>query len=121
MPGGARRILGSRRRRGAAAILEAGRATAIYASSLAQAIGAMHGAREAGRRIPEDVSIIGNDDFPIAAYLSPPLTTVAMPLRELGRFGADAIIDQLEGKHPVDLVIPTEPTLAVRSSTAPPS
>jgi DNA-binding LacI/PurR family transcriptional regulator len=104
----------------AVGIVKCGEATGIYASSLAQAIGAMFGVQETGLRIPHDVSVIGNDDFAIAAYLSPPLTTVAMPLRELGRSGADAIIDQLEGKRPRDVVIPTEPRLVVRSSTAPP-
>ena len=103
----------------AAAIIEAGRATAVYASSLAQAIGALHAAHEAGLAVPADLSLIGNDDFPIAAYLTPPLTTIAMPLTELGRYGADAIIDQLEGASPVDLVIPTEPRLVVRGSTGP--
>jgi LacI family transcriptional regulator len=105
---------------GAARIVKTGQATGVYASSLAQAIGFLHGAQEAGVRIPEDISVIGNDDFPIAAFLSPPLTTVAMPLRELGRHGADAIIDQLEGKVPGDTVIPTEPQLIVRASTGPP-
>lgn len=105
---------------GVAAIVKAGRATAVYASSLAQAIGALHGAHDAGLRIPDDLSLVGNDDFPIAAYLSPPLTTVAMPLRELGRYGADAIIDQLEGKAPGDVVVPTEAKLVVRASAGAP-
>ncbi|WP_370349938.1 LacI family DNA-binding transcriptional regulator [Catenulispora sp. EB89] len=104
----------------AAAIIGAGRATAVYASSLAQAIGAVHAAHEAGLAVPDALSVIGNDDFPIAAYLTPPLTTIAMPLWELGRYGADAIIDQLEGTAPADVVIPTEPTLVVRGSTGPP-
>lgn len=80
-----------------------GRATGVYASSLAQAIGVLHGARELGISVPADVSVIGNDDFPIAGYLAPPLTTVAMPLRELGRSGVDVLVNQLEGREPEDL------------------
>ncbi|WP_370381411.1 LacI family DNA-binding transcriptional regulator [Catenulispora sp. GAS73] len=104
----------------AATIIEAGQATAVYASSLAQAIGAIHAAHQAGLVIPDDLSLIGDEDFPIAAYLTPALTTIAMPLGELGRYGADAIIDQLEGAAPGDVVIPTEPRLVVRGSTGPP-
>jgi LacI family transcriptional regulator len=105
---------------GTASVLGTGDVTGIYASSLAQAIGVLHGVRQLGLNVPEDVSVIGNDDFPIAGYLSPPLTTVAMPLRELGQYGADAIIDLLEGKAPTDIVIPTTPYLVVRDSTAAP-
>jgi LacI family transcriptional regulator len=64
---------------------------ALYTSSLAQAIGAMRAVHTLGLRIPGDISLVGNDDLPVAADLSPPLTTVAMPLYELGT----AVMDEL--------------------------
>ena len=60
------------------------RLTAVFTSSLAQAIGLLHAARTLGRAVPADLSVIAYDELPVAAYLSPPVTTVAMPLGELG-------------------------------------
>lgn len=94
--------------------------TALYASSLAQAIGAMRAVRSLGLRIPEDISLVGNDDLPVAAYLSPPLTTVAMPLYELGTAAVDALVGAINGQPQADVVVPTEPRLVLRDSTASP-
>ncbi|WP_405725643.1 LacI family transcriptional regulator [Streptomyces sp. NBC_01537] len=96
------------------------RVTALYASSLAQAIGAMRAVRSLGLRIPEDISLVGNDDLPVAAYLSPPLTTVAMPLYELGTAAVDALVAAINGQPQADVVVPTEPRLVLRDSTASP-
>jgi DNA-binding LacI/PurR family transcriptional regulator len=95
--------------------------TAVYTSSLAQAIGAMAAIRDLGLRIPEDVSVIGNDDLPVAAHLHPPLTTVAMPLYELGTAAVDALVATIEGRPVGDVVVPTEPGLMLRHSTAGPA
>ncbi|MFF5979631.1 LacI family DNA-binding transcriptional regulator [Streptomyces olindensis] len=95
--------------------------TALYTSSLAQAIGAMAAIRALGLRIPEDVSVIGNDDLPVAAHLHPPLTTVAMPLYELGTAAVDALVATIEGAPVGDVVVPTEPRLVLRGSTARPA
>ncbi|MFE2500039.1 LacI family DNA-binding transcriptional regulator [Streptomyces scopuliridis] len=94
--------------------------TALYTSSLAQAIGAMGAIRSLGLRVPEDISVVGNDDLPIAGHLHPPLTTVAMPLHELGVAAVDALVAAMEGAPPSDVVVPTEPRLIARGSTAPP-
>ncbi|MGN9842224.1 LacI family DNA-binding transcriptional regulator [Nonomuraea sp. H19] len=94
--------------------------TAVYTSSLAQAIGAMAAIRDLGLRIPEDISVVGNDDLPIAGHLSPPLTTVAMPLYELGAAAVDALVAAIEGSPVGDVVVPTEARLMRRGSTAPP-
>lgn len=95
--------------------------TALYTSSLAQAIGAMGAIRGLGLRIPEDISVVGNDDLPVAGHLSPPLTTVAMPLYELGTAAVDALVAAIQGQAPVgNLVVPTEPHLVLRGSTASP-
>jgi len=53
--------------------------------------------RLAGRTIPEDVSVVGYDDLPIAAYVDPPLTTVHQPMEELGALAATILLDQLVG------------------------
>lgn len=91
--------------------------TAIYASVLGQAIGAMHAMRKLGLRVPDDVSLIASDDDPVADYLDPPLTTVAMPLAVLGAAAVDALLAQIDGGAPVDVRIPGEPRVVIRGST----
>lgn len=93
--------------------------TALYTSSLTQAVGALHALRSRGRRVPEDVSLVTYDDLPFAAYLDPPLTGIAMPLQELGATAVDALLDQLDGHPPRDVLVPGKPRLVERSSTAP--
>ena len=92
--------------------------TAIYTSTLNQAIGALHALREADISVPEDMSVISYDDLPLAEHLQPPLTTIAMPLVELGRTAVDALCAQLSGAGPHDVTIDTKPEVVVRSSTA---
>lgn len=94
--------------------------TAVYTSTLNQAIGALQGLRQLGLDVPGQVSVISYDDLPLAEYLQPPLTTIAMPLVELGRTAVDAICLQLEGKSAQDIVVPAQPEVVVRQSTAPP-
>ncbi|ADI04445.1 transcriptional regulator, LacI family protein [Streptomyces bingchenggensis BCW-1] len=94
--------------------------TALYTSSLAQAIGAMGAIRSLGLRIPEDVSVVGNDDLPVAGHLCPPLTTVAMPLYDLGTTAVDALVAAIRGTPMGDIVVPTEPRLVSRGSTTAP-
>jgi LacI family transcriptional regulator len=94
--------------------------TAISTGGLSQAIGTIHTASRLELRIPEDLSVVSHDDMPLADYLQPPLTTVRMPLAELGAAAVDALIDQLLGSAPHDVVVETEPEIVVRASTAPP-
>lgn len=91
--------------------------TAVYTSSLSQAVGALHVCHEHKLSVPSDYSIIANDDLPLADYLTPPLTTVAMPLFELGRAAAQALVEQLAGTPAHDVVVDTRARLVVRSST----
>lgn len=97
--------------------------TAIYTSSAAQAIGAIHAAWREGFTVPEQLSVIAAADMPLAAYLVPPVTAVTMPLFELGAAAVDALIEQIEGLPGIpaagDLVIDTRPQLVVRGSTGP--
>jgi DNA-binding LacI/PurR family transcriptional regulator len=94
--------------------------TALYTSTLSQAVGVYHTAWELGLDVPADVSLVGYDDMPLAQYLRPPLTTVRTPLAELGAAAVDALVDQLLGGDPRDVVVETAPEVVVRASTAEP-
>ncbi|WP_229711663.1 LacI family DNA-binding transcriptional regulator [Streptomyces daqingensis] len=94
--------------------------TALYVSTLGQAIGVLHAARAAGRSVPGDLSVLTYDELPMAAYLEPPLTTLAMPLQEVGATAVDALLEQLEGKPPRDFRVPAEPRVITRASVGPP-
>lgn len=93
--------------------------TAIFAANDEMAVGAMRAASRAGRRIPEDLSIVGFDDTPMAAYLPIALTTVHQDFPRSTRLAVEAVIDLINGTHePTDLTIPT--WLVVRESTGQP-
>ena len=80
----------------------------------------LHVARELGRAVPADLSVIAYDELPVAAYLSPPVTTVAMPLSELGAAAVDTLVELLDGREPRSQVLGSEPVLVERESTGPP-
>jgi DNA-binding LacI/PurR family transcriptional regulator len=71
--------------------------TALFAHSDLIAFGAMRELRLAGLSVPEDVSVVGYDDLPVAEYVDPPLTTVHQPMEELGALAATLLLDQLAG------------------------
>lgn len=96
------------------------RPTAVFVSNINQLVGALAGARALGLRVPADVSVVAYDDDPVAEFLDPPVTTIRMPLLELGVRGVDALIDQFEGGTPRDIVLQTPPALVTRSSVASP-
>jgi LacI family transcriptional regulator len=98
--------------------------TALIALNDLMAAGALAAAKEMGRRVPEDLSVIGFDDVPFAADLSPALTTVRLPLREMGEramelllAAPEALDDEQDEAAPQIVDIPAE--LVIRSSTAP--
>lgn len=95
------------------------RPTAIFAGNDEMATGAYVAVRKAGLRIPEDISIVGFDDTPIAGRLWPALTTVRLPIREMGRAAATLLLDQAAGKEPAE-AISFAPEIVVRDSTARP-
>lgn len=75
--------------------------TAIFASNDLSAFGAMEAIREAGLRIPEDISIIGFDDIPQASLVYPKLTTVHQPLEQMGRVAVKMLLERIEDRsHP---------------------
>ncbi len=72
--------------------------TAAFVQNDRMAIGAMRALREAGRRIPDDFSVVGYDDVPEAAYSAPPLTTIRQPMQEVGQIATRLLIQAID--HP---------------------
>ena len=71
--------------------------TAVFAANDQMAIGLIRALVEAGRRIPEDVSVVGYDDIPEAGFLSPPLTTVRQDFKALGQEAMRMVLGSLNG------------------------
>lgn len=96
--------------------------TAIFASNDQMAHGVMDALRQHGLRVPEDVSVMGFDDIPLAALLHPPLTTVSQSMHEMGLRAATMLLHRLAGEMGRDETerVIIEPVLVVRSSCAPP-
>ena len=92
------------------------RATAVLAMSDMAAIGLMSAAQAAGLAVPNDLSVVGYDDVPMAAYTSPALTTVHQPIVEKGRMAVRLLIQRLQGKA-IDSPAPLKTKLVVREST----
>lgn len=94
------------------------RPTAVFAANDTSALGVLSVARELGLRVPEDLSIVGFDDIPDAANSTPPLTTVAQPLHELGERALEMLLALLDGQ-PVATGVHLPAELVVRASTGP--
>ena len=94
--------------------------TAVFCSNDFMAIGAMQGAREFGVPTPGGLSIVGFDDMTIASYISPSLTTIRQPAYEMGRLGAEILLDQIKKstRGPVHKILET--SIVIRESTAAP-
>ena len=88
---------------------------AVFVASDIMAAGALHALRRAGRRVPDDVAVIGFDDLPLAQHTQPPLTTVRQPLERVGAVAAHRLLAALDGDcDAADPVLPT--TLVTRES-----
>jgi LacI family transcriptional regulator len=94
--------------------------TALFSFNDISAIGAIRALREAGRRVPEDVSVVGFDDIQSAAYQNPSLTTIRQPLREMGVRAAETLLKRINSgpktEYPRNIVM--EPELVKRESSA---
>lgn len=82
--------------------------TAVFAGSDSQAIGILEAARQAGRRVPDDLAVVGYNDVEVAAYLG--LTTVHIPMREMGQYGVELLLQAVERPEalPERIVLPAE-------------
>ncbi|MDQ1289260.1 MAG: LacI family transcriptional regulator [Actinomycetota bacterium] len=93
--------------------------TALFASSDQMALGFYEAVRRTGRRVGEDVSVVGFDDLPEAQWSSPPLTTVRQPLVEMGRLAARTALRLVQGETSESSRVELATELVVRNSTAP--
>jgi DNA-binding LacI/PurR family transcriptional regulator len=92
--------------------------TALFAYNDISAIGCMWAFREAGLRVPEDVSVVGFDDIPGAAF-NPGLSTVRQPLIRMGQIAAQTVVDRIEGRGEFVEQIAIEAEFVVRASSGP--
>ena len=86
----------------------------VFGASDNIAAGALRALRSAGRRVPEDVAVVGFDDLEIARHTEPALTTVSQPVRGLGYEMATMLVRLIDGDTPTPIILPTR--LVVRGS-----
>jgi DNA-binding LacI/PurR family transcriptional regulator len=96
------------------------RPTAVICSNDWTAIGALHALDAAGLRVPEDVSLVGFDDIPLASYTNPPLTSVRMSAGDVGSTAFEALFRLIGGERGEGDVYQVPTKLVVRASTAKP-
>ena len=106
--------------RGRALLQLADRPTAIFAGNDLQALGVYQAARELRLHIPEDLSVVGFDDLPVARWVGPPLTTVRQPLVEMAVTASELVLALARGERPAQARVELSTELIVRESTAPP-
>lgn len=94
--------------------------TAIFCSNDRMAVGCYEALKELGLRIPDDVSVVGYDDEEVARHLSPQLTTLVLPHREMGRWAVDKALSSIGMAPARHHVVKLECPLVERSSIAPP-
>ncbi len=106
-------------RRGLTPVAGIDLATAVCCTNDVVAIAVIDELERLGRRVPEDVSVVGFDDIPLAGHRRINLTTVRQPAREMGRLAAEMVLSAIaERRHAAErIVMPTE--LIVRGSTGP--
>lgn len=90
---------------------------AVFAGNDAMAVGAYQALYQAGKRIPEDMGIVGYDDIELARYMTPPLTTVHQPKDELGELAIDVLIHRMAQPDQQQQRVQLTPELVVRGST----
>ena len=94
--------------------------TAVFAASDQMALAVLEVAQQLGIDVPTDLSLVGFDNIPESALSEPPLTTVAQPIREMGRAAVTLLIDLIEGREPGDLHRTLGTDLVLRRSTQTP-
>ena len=93
------------------------RFTALIAFNDFAALGAIRALHEAGIHVPEEVSVMGFDDVPAAAYTIPGLTTLRQPWKQMGAMAASSLVEMLGGATPAERDVVVEPELIVRETT----
>jgi DNA-binding LacI/PurR family transcriptional regulator len=92
--------------------------TAVFAANDQMALGVVRALHELGLRIPKDISVVGFDDIPEAAFFTPPLTTVRQNFNEVGRRALLTLLDQLESRGRAGTRETIAPELVIRASTS---
>src|SRR4029077_115018 len=85
--------------------------TALFAYNDISAIGSIRAFQEAGLRVPEDISVVGFDDIPAAAFHHPSLTTIRQPLQRMGELAAEVLIAKIEGRDGVERELAVQPEI----------
>lgn len=91
--------------------------TALFAYNDISAMGAIRAFQEAGLQVPRDVSVVGFDDIPAAAFHYPSLTTVRQPLRRMGELAVEMLVERIEGGQELQREIAVQPEIVIREST----
>jgi DNA-binding LacI/PurR family transcriptional regulator len=94
--------------------------TGVFCASDSMALGALNAARNRGLRVPDEVALVGFDDLPLAAYATPPLTTMRQPLDEMSQQAVRLLIEQIRG-HDVPKSVRFPARLVVRASSGEPA
>ncbi|MGF6881113.1 DNA-binding LacI/PurR family transcriptional regulator [Nocardia sp. GAS34] len=94
--------------------------TAVFAGNDQMALGLLRAFAERGIRVPQDISVVGFDDIPEAAYLTPPLTTIRQDFDEVGRRSMRLLLELLETEGRVPDPAAVVPELVMRESSGPP-
>jgi DNA-binding LacI/PurR family transcriptional regulator len=94
--------------------------TGIICASDLMALGAISEARRRGYEVPRDLSVVGFDDIPIAAYCTPALTTLAQPIAEMAAAAVDGLLDAMEGGQGQTSTRVFRPSLVIRDTSASP-
>ncbi|HVO41495.1 MAG TPA: substrate-binding domain-containing protein, partial [Aggregatilineales bacterium] len=95
--------------------------TAVFAADDLMALGAVKAVFDSGRRVPDDVSVVGFDDIEMAEYYCPSLTTIRQPIEEMNRQALSLMLDLINNPEAAraEIVIRIKPELVVRQSTGP--
>jgi len=96
------------------------RPTAIFAGNDLLAVGALDALRQAGLRVPDEMSVVGHNDMPLVDMLSPPLTTVRIPVERMSHHAAMLLMEHLKDPQLSPMQRVLTPTLVVRQSTGAP-
>jgi len=102
-------------------LAQAENVTAVVCANDEMAAGLMRALAELGRHVPNDVSVVGFDDIPLAEFLRPPLTTVRQDFTRIGEELVELLLRQIKDREPLlDYHVTVPTSLVVRESTAPP-
>ncbi|TLM82661.1 LacI family transcriptional regulator [Pseudarthrobacter sp. NamE2] len=104
---------------GSALLTRADRPTAIFAGSDMQALGVLRAARELNIEVPGDLSVVGYDNLPLAAWVAPSLTTIHQPLNEMAETAVKMVLDMARGTDPRPRSVELATELVVRESSGP--